>query len=857
MNNLLGSLGAITLLASSVATASQTESLPRTAAEASPTAWFVQLESKPGSSSKSLNSERKAFREAMKSAGISYKERRNFEKLWNGLSIDISAEDANKIKSFSGIKGVWPVVKFDMPVIDATSSPDLISAIKMTGADIAQNSLGYKGEGIKVAIMDTGIDVDSEDFGGDGVARNDSSLFPSERVAYGYDFVGDAYDARFPETSTPMPDDNPDDCQGHGTHVAGIVGANGPTIKGVAPEVTLGAYRVFGCDGSTDADIMIAAMEMALEDGMDVLNMSIGSSFQWPQYPTAVAASNLVDQGMVVVASIGNSGTSGLYAAGAPGLGEKVIGVASIDNTEVLSSYFEVNGQAVTYSSMSFAGDAPTSGSSEYAYVGLACNGMPLEADVTGITALISRGGCAFRDKAVNAINAGATAVIVHNSSSGGFNGTLGTPIDGATPVVGISLEDGEFMRAQLAGSTVNWSDSLISAPNPTGGLISSFSSFGLSPDLALKPDISAPGGAIYSTYPLEKGGHATLGGTSMASPHVAGAAALVLQAKPNTPAGEMRALLQNSSDPASWSLNPQLGLPDHVHRQGSGMVDIDDAILATTIVTPGKIATGESDSGPHTETLTVRNDGTESITYNLYHQWAISTSGVTDVTGYYGSDASVVFSQPSITVESGSSASFDATINPATGPAPDGLYGGYIVLVPQDGGEVIRVPYAGFVGDYQSIQHMTPGDYGMPWLTYLEGGLYNKVNFAEDHTFTMEGDDIAYFLVHFDHQAEYFEANIYHAETGELVHPVFYHAFVNEYLPRNDAQDGFFEFSWDGTRLHSNGSNGKGNDKQKRKTLENGNYIVELRLLKANGDVNDPSHWETWTSPVVSIERP
>jgi subtilisin family serine protease len=99
-------------------------------------------------------------------------------------------------------------------------------------------------------------------------------------VAYGYDFVGDAFTGE----NTPVPDDDPDDCHGHGTHVAGIVGASGG-IVGVAPDVTFGAYRVFGCTGYTWADIMIAAMEMALADGMDILNMSIGAAFTWPQYP--------------------------------------------------------------------------------------------------------------------------------------------------------------------------------------------------------------------------------------------------------------------------------------------------------------------------------------------------------------------------------------------------------------------------------------------------------------------------------------------------------------------------------------------------------------------------------------------
>ena len=145
------------------------------------------------------------------------------------------------------------------------------------------------------------------------------------------------------------------DCNGHGTHVAGIVGASGDTstggARGVAPGVTFGAYRVFGCAGSTTDDIMIAAMERALADDMDVLNMSIGAAFQWPQYPTAQASDRLVNRGVTVVASIGNSGANGVYSASAPGVGEKVIGVASFDNSHINALTFRVNpsGQQVPY----------------------------------------------------------------------------------------------------------------------------------------------------------------------------------------------------------------------------------------------------------------------------------------------------------------------------------------------------------------------------------------------------------------------------------------------------------------------------------------------------------------------------
>src|SRR5260370_29198297 len=129
------------------------------------------------------------------------------------------------------------------------SEPELSSAIAMTGANIVQNTLGFKGTGVKVAVIDTGIDYHHPDLGG--------CFGGGCRVEKGWGFVGDAYNAAL--GTSPVPDANPDDCAGHGTHVSGIIGANGRVI-GVAPEVTFYAYRVFGCAGSTDADIMLAAM---------------------------------------------------------------------------------------------------------------------------------------------------------------------------------------------------------------------------------------------------------------------------------------------------------------------------------------------------------------------------------------------------------------------------------------------------------------------------------------------------------------------------------------------------------------------------------------------------------------------
>ncbi|MGH8429286.1 MAG: S8 family serine peptidase, partial [Solimonas sp.] len=377
--------------------------------------------------------------------------------------------------------------------------------------------------------------------------------------------------------------------------MSGIVGANG-LVKGVAPDVTFGAYRVFGCAGSTDTDIMIAAMELALADGMQVLNMSIGSAFDaWPQSPTAQASDRLVNKGVSVVASIGNSGASGLYSAGSPGVGKKVIGVASFDNTASTQLAFTVTpaGEAVGYNRAAGSPPSPTSGTFPLARTGTtttandACNAVaPAAGSLTGSIALIRRGTCTFHEKSRNAQTAGAVGVVIYNNVAGAAqNITVAGAVPITIPVVSITNTNGALIDGKIAAgaTTLTWTTNLVSTPIATAGLISSFSSYGLAADLSLKPDIGAPGGQIFSTFPVELGSYASISGTSMSSPHTAGGVALLLQAKPSTSSQTVRSILQNSADPKNWNGNPSLGFLDNVHRQGAGLVDIDDAILATT----------------------------------------------------------------------------------------------------------------------------------------------------------------------------------------------------------------------------------------------------------------------------------
>jgi subtilisin family serine protease len=828
--------------------------------------WFVELSGAPvadGGNLASVRNEKAAFRAAAKAAAVAYKERMSYDTLFNGFSIEVAPGDRAKVSQLAGVKAMYPVELIHAPTPEqaAGSAADLASAITMTGASVAQNSLGLSGKDIKVGIVDTGIDIDHPAFGGGGVPGG--TPFPSARVTLGYDFVGDNYNAGgTPAQQVPVPDDNPDDCGGHGTHVAGIVGANGGGLKGVAPGVTFGAYRVFGCTGSSSSDVIVAALERAYADGMQVINQSLGAARQWPQYPTAQASTRLVNKGVVMVASIGNNGPGGsspdaLFAAGAPGTGAKVIGVASFDNLQSTQTAFRVDPGAtlVGFNAATGAPPPPTSGTQSINLPGgsvFGCNAADFAGFPAGTVALISRGTCTFYAKAINAMNAGASAVVLYNNAAGALNPTVaGTP-PVTIPVVAITQSAGQAIASQ-PGATLTWGPFTVTSAVSTGGLISGFSSFGLAADLSLKPQIGAPGGLIYSSYPIELGSYATLSGTSMSAPHVAGGVALILEANPRIPAQAMQARIQNTADPKNWSLNPGLGLLDHVHRQGAGMLDIMGTINATTVVEPSQLSLGESEFGPKTFTINVKNGGSNAVTYDLSHIAGIATGPNTQsgssyaITGFFSAPASVTFSSPNVWVPAGGSATFNVTIAANATLADRSIYGGYVTLTPQGGGETLRVPFAGFKGDYQTTQVLTPTALGFPWLAQLVGTSYLNRN-ATGATYTMANGDIPYFLMHLDHLSRRIRLEASDAVTGRS----WFRVSDDQYVTRNSTPGGFFTFTWDGTT-----STGKGKNDSQWRTVPNGQYVVKVSVLKALGDESNPAHWETWTSNVITIARP
>jgi subtilisin family serine protease len=840
-------------------------------------AWFVELASPPGidgTAASTLDREEAGFYAAAASAGVRYTKGQRFRTLWNGVTVRASGGNVAKLRALPGVQAVYPVVKIAAQQLEEPPGvgADLVTALGMTGADIAQSELGLSGRGVKVAVIDSGVDYDHPDLGG--------CFGRGCRVEKGFDFVGDAFNAdeASPAYSpTPVPDRFPDDCNGHGTHVSGIIGANGG-ITGVAPGVTFHAYRVFGCAGPTTAEIMLAAMERAQHEGADVVNMSIGSALTWPQYPTATAADKLVKHGVVVVASIGNEGALGLYGASAPGIGKDVIGVASFDNSHANLVAFTISpdGTKIGYIAATGAPPPPTTGSFPMTRTGTptsasdGCAALPAGSQ-TGNVVLIRRGTCSFYQKAFNAQTAGAAGVVLYNNAAGFVSPTVvGTPPI-TIPVVSITAAKGVLIDGRIASGpvTMTWTSLVTSEPLPTGGLISSFSSYGLAADLSMKPDIGAPGGTIRSTLPLEQGGYGNLSGTSMSSPHVAGAVALLLEARPDARPREVEQRLQNTAQPKLWWGNPGLGFLDNVHRQGAGMLRIDDAVTADAIVSPSSLALGEIETGTVTKRLRISldeldddrdhhhwghkhhgkgHDAPDPVTYTLSHVAALSTGANTFTPSFRTAFASVTFSAPTVTIGGGKNhhadeAWVDVTIAPPAADPGSRLFGGYIIFTPNDGGTVLRVPYGGYNGDYQGIVVLTPTPAGFPWLAKVVGT--NFVNQPGGATFTLEGDDIPYILLHLDHQSRTLKLEVIDLGTGESAG----FADIEDFLPRNSSATSFFAFTWDGTTMNRPGG--------QTRPVPDGAYRMELSVLKALGDPDNPAHTEHWTSPTIVIDRP
>ena len=666
---------------------------------------------------------------------------KRFRHALNGIKIEIDRNQVAALAALPGVVEVLPVLKH---------RPNNAVSVPFIGAPVVwQGTPGFRGEGVKIAIIDTGIDYTHANFGGPGTVAAfqaaaaagtqpaDPALFGpnAPKVKGGTDLVGDSYNAdpnSLAYQPIPHPDPNPLDCEGHGSHVAGTaagfgVGADGATYAGpydsqayqqafkvgpgVAPKADLYAVRVFGCTGSTD--VVTEAIDWAVQNDMDVINMSLGADFGTAKSADSLAAQNAAKAGIIVVASAGNGGPAP-YITGSPASGKGVISVAAVDSIASFPAAvmalaggksitaIDANGATLSGGALSVFVLRTSTGS-----VSLGCSEAEyVDASIAGKLVVTRRGTCARVDRATFGQRHGAAAVAMIN------NGRGYPPFEGdipgvAIPFLGVLTSDAPTLTASataaLAGGTLL---------NPGFRAAADFSSggprFG---DSHLKPNVTAPGVSILSTFMGSGNQGVRLSGTSMSSPHVAGVAALVRQANPAWGQRALSAAVVQTADPGQvGNFAPRLdgsGLVQPVggtRTQAVALVKRDDRER-------GDREGGDRERGDHeggdSDSLSfgfeeLFKDFNSSLELNVRNLGRTPIAFKVTATPVGGAPHTVSFSRTTIFLGPRDDTSLDVKLKvPAASVGDASAYrevAGFVTLTPTDasmnGGASLHVPY-------------------------------------------------------------------------------------------------------------------------------------------------------------------
>ncbi|MCK3933595.1 S8 family serine peptidase [Streptococcus suis] len=640
---------------------------------------------------------------------------------------------------------------------------------------------GYKGEGTVVAIIDSGLDVDHDVL---HISDLSTAKYKSEKeieaakeaagisygewfndkVVFGYNYV---------DVNTVLKEE---DKRSHGMHVTSIATGNptqpvaGQLMYGVAPEAQVMFMRVFSdLKATTGAALYVKAIEDAVKLGADSINLSLGgangSVVNMNENVTA-AIEAARRAGVSVVIAAGNDGTFGsghsnpsadypdYGLVGAPSTARDAISVASYNNTTVGSKVINIigleNNADLNYGKSSF--DNPEKSpvpfeigkEYEYVYAGIGQASDFDGLDLTGKLALIKRGTITFSEKIANATAAGAVGVVIFNSRPGEANVSMqldDTAI--AIPSVFIPLEFGEALATNSYKIAFNNETDI--RPNPEAGLLSDFSSWGLSADGELKPDLAAPGGAIYAA--INDNDYANMQGTSMASPHVAGAAVLVkqyLQATyPTKSPQEIEALVKHLlMSTAKAHVNKETTAYTSPRQQGSGIIDTAAAISTGLYLTGedgyGSITLGNVED-TFSFTVTLHNITNEDKTLNYSTQ--LTTDTVQNGLITLAPRLLAEIPGGKVTVKANSSTTVTINVDASsfaeelTGLMKNGYYlEGFVRFTDvADGGDIVSIPYVGFRGEFQNLAVLEEPIYNL--IADGKGGFYFEPVTAQPDT--------------------------------------------------------------------------------------------------------------------------
>ena len=740
----------------------------------------------------------------MTSNGISFKKINSFTNVINGFSATTTLASAEKMEGIAGVKSVTIVNEYERPTPQMNSSNEITEAVK-TWAN------GYEGEGMVISIIDTGIDSSHRDMRLDDKYKaeleksevdaivkdkNLPGMFFTDKVPYGYNYMDGNKEIR----------DLGPDASMHGMHVAGIAAANGDIanggIKGTAPEAQLLAMKVFGNNPampSTFGDVIIKALDDSVALGADVINMSLGSTagFVDDTDPEQAAVNRAVDNGVLVSISAGNSnafgnGASYPYLAnpdygvsGAPGLATDSLQVASVENN-ITTGYgieFKVGEVNHVYPYTTAGTDILSVLKGEKLKVVDCGIGKPEEipAEVSVNVALIKRGDLAFTDKITNAAKAGAKAVIIYNNEANGdalIN--MQYPEGQTVPAIFMGNSGGALIKANAANAdfTVSFNGGQAHAANPGAGQMSDFTSWGLTPDLEFKPEITGVGGNVWST--ANDNGYQNMSGTSMAAPNVSGGAALVLEMLQNKYpelTGEAKTLRAKNILMSTALPNvDEYGYFTSPRRQGAGVMNLAAATSTPAIVTESttgvtKVALKEIKGDSAVFKIKVQNLSDKEISYNVegtvqtdYDYNGLNTLTPQSILNAVTKQMPISFSNNKITVPAKGSKEITVTVDLKNAILETGktleetfVNGGYVegfvtLTDPTDTNPKLSIPYVGFKGEWDKAPTIDASIYDKEAKSFYgktammspdpsKPGSYNYLGLSYDATELSEAD--------------------------------------------------------------------------------------------------------------------
>jgi len=706
----------------------------------------------------------------LKQQKINIQTKHQFKYLLNAISADVKYQDIEKIKRTVGVKKVTIANQYYPDNIEQTT-PDMYFSAPLIGANEAWLS-SYDGDNTIIAIVDTGVNYFHPAFGGTGKEtlslgdKEDRSLVTgnkagyTERVIGGYNWA-DGNNDIVDRTSSQ-----------HGVHVTGTAAGYDPSatlqgkpFSGVAPKAKILAEKVFSNDpdrASTMADEIIAAIEHAVANGADVINMSLGATAGavTPDDPELLAVNNAVKAGVVLSVSSGNSAFStSPYAplaenrdyglVGSPSVADGTISVAASVNQAAVFDSFTLSSPVTSSEFTGELTDVPMmvadglphpktlTGEYKIVEVGLGDDAGYKDKDVVGKVALIERGTYTFSYKIANAFFHGAVAAIIYNRV--GASGYISMAVNGTEgiPAAFITGEHGRAIREALKTNpdlTLHFNQDGTILPLAVDTM-TDFSSWGPEPGLSFKPTLTAPGGNIYSS--VKDNDYAGMSGTSMAAPHVTGAAAVVIDYFKtkgyNYTANDVKANLSNTS---KVLIDPTTNTPYPVLQQGAGRIQVDQAVNNKVLVTNSNgevgVALKEFNSKSITFTLTAKNLGDTAVTYQLtgdaYKDKLFTSGGYTfnslTLEGITG--ATVTFDQANLTVPAKGSASVKVTLQLPDDLATNQFVEGWITLNGESSNVPnLVVPYFGFYGDWNEPK-VIDSHFNDPNSYYGMTGLYD-----------------------------------------------------------------------------------------------------------------------------------